>query len=306
MKIATRLPAAVLVSAFAFLRVVPAFEAQTFMAEGRMRLWNPARPEVKRTEFGFTAYVADRQWLIRMQNRTISTNAFQEMAFDGTNRTSVSIYDRGMIARDSINVGSGAIHPQPMPEMDFSFVAPVWIGLGGAGHFKSLTNNIISPMWINPPTRRVARYEPTAEWEYAKQSSGFLESIRFYETAGWLPAPYDEGFRRATYQVTGWTNVGGLNLPSQWELQDYHAKTRVVGGKSVIEADNRDDTRPEVLFQVELTRVEMGTRLPRYQARPTGPVIMQDKRVTPPRTFLATPGTFPLEDPTKRNRFPPR
>lgn len=269
-----------------------------------MLLWNPARPEVKRTEFGFTAYVADGQWLIRMQNRTTNVIAFQEMAFDGTNRTSVSILSR--VSANSINVGSGVIHAQPMPEMDFSFVAPVWLALHGGRHFKSLTNNVVSPMWLNPPKSRVARYEPTAEWEFAKQSKGFLDSVRFYETAGWLPSPYDEGFRRATYQATGWTNVGGLILPARWELQDYHARTRVVGGKSVVEAENRDDTRPEVLFQVELTRVEMGTRLPRYQARPTGPVVMTDKRVMPPRTFLATPETFPLEDPTKRNRFPPR
>lgn len=304
MKIAARVPAAVLVSAFAFLRVIPAFEAQTFMAEGRMLLWNPARSEVKRTEFGFTAYVADGQWLIRMQNQTTNVIAFQEMAFDGTNRTSVSIHSR--VSANSINVGTGAIHAKPMTEMDSSFVAPVWLALDGTRHFKSLTNNIISPMWINPPTRRVARYEPTAEWEFSKQSSSLLESVRFYETAGWLPAPYDEGFLRAAFQVTDWTNVGGLILPARWELQDYHPQTRAVGGKSVVEADNRDDTRPEGVFQVELTRVEMGTRLPRYQARPTGPVIMQDKRVTPPRTFLATPETFPLEDPAKRNRFPPR
>lgn len=269
-----------------------------------MLLSNPARPEVRRTEFEFTAYVADGQWLVRMQNRTTNVITFQEMAFDGTNRTSVQILAR--VSPTSINVGSGAIHAQPMPELDFSFIAPVWLGLGGARHFKGLTNNIISPMWINPPTRRVARYEPTAEWEYAKQSPGFLESVRFYETAGWLPAPYDEGFLRARHQVTGWTNVGGVNLPSRWELQDYHARTRVMAGKSVVEADNRDDTRPEVLYQVELTRIEMGARLPRYQARPTGPVLMMDKRVVPPRNYLATPESFPLEDPSKRNHFPSR
>lgn len=301
---ATKLTGAMLLTALVLLPTVRDVEAQIFMAEGRMLISNPARPEIRRTEFGFTAYVAEGQWLIRMQNRTANVVAFHEMAFDGTNRTSVSIHAR--VSPRSINVGSGAIHAQPMPEMDFSFAAPVWLGLSGARQFKGLTNNIISPMWINPPKRLVARYEPTAEWEYAKQSPGFLESARFYETAGWMPAPYDEGFLRARHQVTGWTNVSALDLPLRWELQDYHPRTRVVGGKSVIEAGNRDDTRPEALIQLELTRVEMGTRLPRYQARPTGPVLMLDKRVVPPRSYLATPETFPLEDPSKRNHFPSR
>lgn len=192
MKIAARVPAAVLVSAFAFLRVVPAFEAQTFMAEGRMLLWNPARSEVKRTEFGFTAYVADGQWLIRMQNQTTNVIAFQEMAFDGTNRTSVSIHSR--VSPNSINVGTGAIHAKPMPEMDSSFVAPVWLALDGTRHFKSLTNNIISPMWINPPTRRVARYEPTAEWEFSKQSSSLWSRSDSTKRPAGCPLPTTRDF----------------------------------------------------------------------------------------------------------------
>lgn len=281
--------------------------SQTFKAEGRLVWSNPARPEIKSSLRTFTAYFHDEQWLIRMHETDVTSPlAYHEMAFDGTQRTSITLIRPEKVGPKSINVGSGIIHRLRMPELDSSFAAPIWVGFGGARHFRSLTNNLISPMWINPPTRRVARYEPTGEWEFSKQSPGFLESACFYETAGWLAAPYDEGFLRARHQVTAWTNIGGMIFPLRWELQDYHPKSRVVGGKSIVEADNRDDTRPEVLFRVEVSRIETGIRLPRYQAKPTGPVIVVDQRTAPPREHLASPETFPLEDATQRHRFPAR
>jgi hypothetical protein len=207
--------------------------AQSYKADGRMTYMvrNPHGALDIMCHFTFTIWVNGRKWFIETSVNGRKDLEPYEDAYDGQYVYSLTTFIDKLGAPHS----SGIIESNDVPQESSFYASPIWLALGSSHYFQSITNNLFQPIWhLSDITLRNKRFSDVGKWIKQDASPFLPEEVTYYSDGkiyftdsygnsrvSRYPAPYDNGFIEAEYNVITHTNVGGITLPQHFVFIRY-------------------------------------------------------------------------------------
>ena len=196
----------------------------------------------------FHIYVRDCQWLVQATPlRPHGVDYNSEISSDGK-----YIYNFGELRNNNgSNLWGGAIAPDGVPFFGPIPTIPViWLALADSCYLDQ------NPIRMPPPYSAAVLRTPLAIHLVRRQQSPRLPDMIVFMNDGYdrrdgqtnenWPPPFDHGFTNAIYSASGFTNIGGIELPREFNLEVLRPAGSSATGKKLV---------PEFLYRGYITNM---------------------------------------------------
>lgn len=194
--------------------------------------WHLYGGKIKKIEaVTFTVFVRDCRWMIRLRTKAMSPEGHEIVdSFDGTNHYRFAIYPEFM--RENNVTWDGSVTTEEVPlSASVPNMSVIWMALADGCYFKNEKAMMPAPY---------STYLPTPELSFKVRTRtdavGLPERIVYLKTAsdpvkGGPPnqRPGDVDWTNAIFAATGFRNIAGMEIPSEFSLSVYgkHPKSGV-------------------------------------------------------------------------------
>ena len=147
---------------------------------------------------------------------------------------------------NSVNQANGSVFPFPFPAYEDDGVAPIWLAFCSSLYLDSVKDQKLPIFWLRDHALQ-CQYSNTApasvvrmkEYPYLPYSTTITKTERYdYKSQELVPikfeAPFEKGFRAASYQILKMTNYEGHAFPLSFSLTQFSTRTNQVTGDQKI------------------------------------------------------------------------
>lgn len=235
----------------------------------------------------FQLYVRDCSWLVRVtSSKPLESGRSWETSCDGKY---MYYFGQNRDAQDKVDWG-GAVEPQGVP-----FAGPIpsmpviWLALADACFFDQNSSSMSPPystaVLRTPFAINVVRMQlpPRLAKAITFMDDGY--NRRNGQTNIKWPPPFDQGFTNAIYSASGFKNVGGLELPLEFNLTVL---------RPVLKSSSVDKLELDCQYQGHISYVNVGCSISNFAPDiPSGSVgEISDKRFALPTALVPIPFSY--------------